>query len=166
MVKKGFTLAETLVVIAIVSIFFSFAAKVITTKPKPRRQSIAHGYFECYIDGGLKQRMVQNGVPTEPKNMSGSCKFTPVNGVSFYNINSYNPSFTKIEPNIAEPIFIAINPGNTITFSKDGDSYTLESDETISDENDTFFETVYPDSKMCNYNGQHCSMRSGVMISW
>ena len=50
MVKKGFSLAEALVVMAIISIFFAAASKIITTRPKPPKQVNQHGYYECYLN--------------------------------------------------------------------------------------------------------------------
>lgn len=51
--KKGFSLAEALVVMAVVSIFFAAVTKVITTRPKKPKQANLHGYYECYVDGGM-----------------------------------------------------------------------------------------------------------------
>ena len=77
MVKKGFSLAEALVVMAIISIFFAAASKIITTRPKPPKQVNQHGYYECYLNvyqtinaAGQQvtvsrptQRYVRNNVP-------------------------------------------------------------------------------------------------------
>ena len=54
--KKGFSLAEALVVMAVVSIFFAAVTKVITTRPKKPKQANLHGYYECYVDGGMYER--------------------------------------------------------------------------------------------------------------
>lgn len=157
MVKKGFSLAEALVVMAIISILFSVAAKVITTRPKPPKQTTAHGYFECYLNGGLWQRTVIDGVATEPKSMGSQCQFKPQTGVAFYNINSHNPDITRFEPNINNTLNISISGGSFIfngsTLTSDGGTYS---------DNTLFFQTMYPNSEI--YNGGN--MRQGVMISW
>ena len=68
MVKRGFSLAEALVVMAIISIFFAAATKIITTRPKPKIQVNPHGYFECYKLGGTQyQRSVREQLEIENK---------------------------------------------------------------------------------------------------
>lgn len=161
MVKKGFSLTEALVVMAIISILFSVAAKVITTRPKPPKQNTAHGYFECYIqDGALWQRTVIDRVATEPRAMGEQCQFKPPTGVAFYNINSHDPDITRFEPNINKTLDISILEESFIfngeTLSSDAGSDADNTDNTF------FFQTMYPNSEI--YNGG--TMRKGVMISW
>lgn len=159
MVKKGFSLTEALVVMAIISILFSVAAKVITTRPKPPKQTTAHGYFECYINNGeLWQRKVVDGVATEPRAMGNQCQFKPQTGVTFYNINSYNPSITRFEPNINNTLDISISLDGSFIFNGE----TLSSDAGSDADNALFFQTMYPNSEI--YNGG--TIRKGVMISW
>ncbi len=55
--KSGFSLAEALVSMLILSVFFIATAKVITTKQPAGKIAITHGFYECYRDssGELKQ---------------------------------------------------------------------------------------------------------------
>ncbi len=161
MVKKGFTLAETLIVMAVISILFSVAAKVITTRPKYKKQSVSHGYFECYkTGGGMYQRTVRDEVATAPTSVADECVFTPPSGISFFNIHSRNPNASRFEPVINKRLRIRL--GESIAFyDGNSNSYLLESDgvNTV-DGADAFYQTIYPDSQL--YNGA----TTGVMISW
>ena len=109
--KKGFSLAEALVVMAVVSIFFAAVTKVITTRPKKPKQANLHGYYECYV-------------ATKPKAVT-KCKFQPPGNISFFNINTYGPAFySNMEPNISRDIWVEVN--KCIILSNDsGISYNL-----------------------------------------
>lgn len=122
--KKGFSLAEALVVMAVVSIFFAAVTKVITTRPKKPKQANLHGYYECYVDGGMYERYVRNGVATKPKAVT-KCKFQPPGNISFFNINTCGPAFySNMEPNISRDIWVEVN--KCIILSNDsGISYNL-----------------------------------------
>ena len=158
MVKKGFSLAEDLIVMAVISIFFAAAARIITTKPKTQRQNNPHGYYECYYTGSLHQRYVREGVATETESVS-KCTFDPPNGVAFFNINTYGSTcFSGFEPNINKSIDISINSNGDIVLSN---TYKLENNDTVENAK-VFFETLYPDSEIYN-NGIY---RTGVMFSW
>ncbi len=160
MVKKGFSLAEALVVMAIVAILFACASKVITTRPQPKKQVTAHGYYECFLNGStLSQHYVKEGL--ESFVTTGSCTFEPPPGVAFFNINSYGAVYhSSFQPNINTPLTISISGGN-ISLTSESDSISLQSnDEELNLRN--FFRMMYPNSKI--YNGG--TMRTGLMISW
>jgi len=153
--KKGFSLAEALIVMVIISVFFAVGAKVFTTRPKPKKQINSHGYYECYLNGGLKQRYIREGVETPEKSV-GTCTFEPPTGIAFFNINSYSPTtHSSFEPNINNILTISIGGG--ISISGQGLSSNAEQDEVR-----MFLQTMYPDSKLYN-NG---SIRQGIIISW
>lgn len=145
---------------AVISILFSVAAKVITTRPKYKKQSVSHGYFECYkTGGGMYQRTVRDEVATEPKAVASECVFTPPSGISYFNINSRNPNASRFEPIISNRLYISLSGG--VTFRNDrGESYSLANDNVNTADSTTFYQTVYPDSQL--YNGA----TAGVMISW
>jgi len=159
--KKGFSLAEALIVMVIISVFFATAAKVITTKPKAKRIVNEHGYYECYIKGGgIYQRYVRQDLPAEEENVS-VCSFEAPTGVGFFNINSYSPvAHSSFEPNINNKLRINISGGG-INISSSNGSYSLSSN-TDSDIQKKFFGAIYPDSELFN-NG---AIRSGILISW
>ena len=170
MVKKGFSLAEALIVMAIVSILFAFGAKVITTKPKPIKASYPHGYFECYLDGGvMKQRYVRENIPdSDNPPVVDVCEFEPPFGAAYFNINAYGSAYyTSSEPNITNKLFINVG-AESIQISSNGGLMTINSTDTgtgLENQKQSiklFFEIMYPDSEMYN-NG---AMRSGIMISW
>ena len=177
MVKKGFSLAEALVVMAIISIFFAAAGKIMTQRPKPQKIEYPHGYFECYLDGAtLKQAAANEEVEKENIVASGGvCKFEPPKGVAFFNLNTYGQAFySQYEPNVNKVINIRINntPGaaNFITFSNGQDQFDIpaEKDQSSSqfrNEREAaqgYFMGIHPKSKICN-NGNY---RTGVMVSW
>ena len=59
-----------------------YKRQVITTRPKKPKQANLHGYYECYVDGGMYERYVRNGVATKPKAVT-KCKFQPPGNISF-----------------------------------------------------------------------------------
>lgn len=157
--KNGFSLAEALVVMVIISIFFAVGAKVFTTRPKPKKQINSHGYYECFQGGGLQQRYVRDGVET-PTQSVARCTFEPPTGIAFFNINSFSPvAHSSFEPNINNTLTISVGGG--ISISGDGKSISLASNAS-QDEIRMFLKSLYPDSKLYN-NG---SIRTGIMISW
>lgn len=174
MVKKGFSLAEALVVMAIISIFFAAASKIITTRPKPPKQVNQHGYYECYLNvyqttnaAGQQvtvtrptQRYIRNGVPTAAEEVA-TCKFEPPNGIAFFNINSYGSIFhSSFEPNIKNTIDITFS---NVSIRLNSDTGLLYLNNNSTEENvKMFLSTLYPDSHIYN-NG---NIRTGVIISW
>lgn len=179
MVKTGFSLVEALVVMAIISLLFTATAKVLTVKPKPKVQTTAHGYFECYKNGSTTyQRYVRENVETDPE-MVTLCEFKPPTGVLFYNINTtIEPVYSSFEPNINQTLKIQIqsqdviiNAGeNSMKLTKPTDD-TPEQNEDIQADIQTFstreqvkdyLASFYPNSKIYN-NG---NVLSGVIISW
>ncbi len=162
MVKKGFSLAEALVVMAIIAILFSCASKVITTKPQPKRQLTSHGYFECYLDGAtLMQRYVRENVESSLSSAGGSCRFEPPSGVAFFNINTYGTVlYSDFQPNINNDLSIIID-GSNIRIESTTGSLTLSSNEDAENMRN-YFKLTYPDSKIYNSG----AMRTGLMISW
>ena len=171
MVKNGFSLAEALVVMAIISIFFAFASKVITTKPKAIKQDTPHGYFECYRNGStgpLMQNYVYEVVIKEPEEVS-ACKFKPPVGAAFFNINVYGRFYSAFEPNITNEISITVAPHTGyIQMTVDGSAVSLPSNSSSADYEQlkerikVFLESKYPESGLYN-NG---SFNNGIMISW
>lgn len=177
MVKKGFSLAEALVVMAIISIFFAAAGKIMTQKPKPIKQQNPHGYFECYLDGAtLKQSSAIEEAATDPIDAEGgACTFEPPKGVAFFNVNTYGPAFySDFEPNVNNTINIKINnAAGAKDFVKiyNGDkTFYIESDDNpLSKEFDNqkesakvYFQAIHPKSQIYN-NG---NVRTGIMFSW
>lgn len=160
MVKKGFSLAEALVVMVIISVFFAMAAKVITKRPKIKRQENFHGYYECYYDGSKwAQHYVRDGV--ESVLDSGTCSFEPPVGVVFFNINSIKPvTHSSYEPNINNKLSFAID-GSKITIKGGNATLDLE-DNATEDEIKLFMNALYPESKIYNSGVS----RPGIMISW
>lgn len=176
MVKKGFSLAEALVVMAIISIFFAAAGKIMTQKPKPIKQQNPHGYFECYLDGGThKQSSAIEEAATDPVVAEGgACKFEPPKGVAFFNVNTYGRAFySDFEPNVNNTINIKINTASTtddfITIYKDSKTFVIKAADALStnfrneqESAKVYFEAIHPKSQIYN-NG---NVRTGIMFSW
>ena len=176
MVKKGFSLAEALVVMAIISIFFAAAGKIMTQKPKPIKQQNPHGYFECYLDGGtLKQSSAIEEAATDPVVAEGgACKFEPPKGVAFFNVNTYGRAFySDFEPNVNNTINIKIHnvadADDFVTIYKDSKTFKIASADPYTSEfqnqkesAEVYFEAIHPKSQIYN-NG---NVRTGIMFSW
>ena len=93
MVKKGFSLVEALVVMTILAVFFAFGARIMTTKPKLKKQDTEHGYYECVYQGGHKQRYVIEGVASAVENLS-QCKVAIEQNAGFFNVRLVVPTYT------------------------------------------------------------------------
>ena len=177
MVKKGFSLAEALVVMAIISIFFAAAGKIMTQKPKPIKQQNPHGYFECYLDAGtLKQSSAIEEAAADPVVAEGgACKFEPPKGVAFFNVNTYGRAFySDFEPNVNNTINIKINDvagaGDFVTIYKDSKRFNIAASvnplstefQNQKESAEVYFEAIHPKSQI--YNNGH--LRTGIMFSW
>ena len=86
-IKPGFTFAEVLISMLLMSIFFVATAKVMTVRQKTEVHENPHGYYECYQSGSLMQHRVDGTNTTIPINTpSNQCEFVPMRGLPFYNI--------------------------------------------------------------------------------
>ena len=78
--KKGFTLAESLVVLLVLSVFFGATAKVMTKKRPSEVATYQHGYYECWFKYDNNRthyyRYTVEGIPGEVEE-GDRCKFTP-----------------------------------------------------------------------------------------
>lgn len=161
---QGFSLVEALVVMTILAIFFAFAGKVITTKPKPKLQRTTHGYYECYYSGGLHQRYVLEGNETEPEAVS-QCVFTPRSGTVVFNVNAKwnNGFYTGFEPNVNDNLLISGLPGSVMvkTQSYTGGATALENNNNLKTLK-SYLKMAHKKSKMYN-NG---NVLNGIFISW
>ena len=87
--KKGFTLAEALVVLLVLSVFFGATAKVMTKKRPSEVATYQHGYYECWFkyDNDKKHyyRYTVEGIPGEVEEGT-SCKFTPSITAALYQL--------------------------------------------------------------------------------
>ena len=91
--KSGFSLAEALISMLVVSVFFMATSKIITTKPKKEIEQSKHGYFECYVeDNVMKQKRSDGSFGATPVTVASGhpCRFTPPNGVAFFVIYALN----------------------------------------------------------------------------
>ncbi len=106
--KSGFSIAEALIAMLILSTFFVVTSKAVNIKPKQEVSENPHGFYECYInpaDTTIKDQFVLNdGVIALPDKKGNDCRFIPpksVPHVIIYNItnrkyyNSIQPQFTN-----------------------------------------------------------------------
>lgn len=161
--KNGYSLAEVIIVMMLLSLFFLVSTKVMTQKPKPKSQTDTHGTYECYYDSGLKQRLTIENEEFEAESVS-KCKFETQPGVAIYNFNAImkDGGYQNTEPNINEVFYITISSNGIITISNDiGAQKILEVN---IDEEDilSYFQTIHSNSKIYN-NG---IAKFGLMISW
>lgn len=175
--KRGFSLAEALVVMTVVSIFFAFAAKVVTTRQKPQVASNPHGYFECYLDGNtLMQARKNEQVLIAPQNANGTCTFQPPKGVAEFNITTTGIALyqatvpcantdinIRIDNNSEDPSITILTANDEYRITSEDSDIDSELDERTLEESlrGTFRES-YPDSQIYN-NG---NIRTGIMFAW
>ena len=102
--KCGFSLAEALISMLILSLFFIATSKIMTTKPKAEISENKHGYFECYHDGtNLKQKRSDGSYAGAPINVS-ECSFIPPKGIAFANIYVLNTTGIRHFDDDGEPV--------------------------------------------------------------
>ena len=83
----AFTLAEVLIAMLVMSLFFMATTKVMSIRQKPLVQEYPHGYYECYNLNGLKEHRVDGGTETIPRNSAvGRCRFMAPKGLPVFNI--------------------------------------------------------------------------------
>lgn len=132
--KNGFTLAEMLVSMLVVSVLFAVSTKLLTHKPPVQTVTNPHGFFECYYkEGELYTHSMKGQAEVEPK-PAKNCNFEPQLGLAFINIHYYDPHISEDEKsyfNSQEPLidsnFEFTNPAsiahyypNCFTLSGDG----------------------------------------------
>jgi len=124
-IKFGFSLAEALVSMLVLSLFFIATAKIITVKQKDKPKIVA-GYYECALVGSER---VENG--TTEKNASG-CAYNPpprsVNNIYICSVLSNNIRCTS------EPAGIDAKLDLPMTFRPEELSLTFNGTKTV----DTF----------------------------
>ncbi len=166
MVKKGFSLVEALVVMAIISILFAVATKVITVKPKTKVQENIHGYYECVYRGTYWEKYNKDGIET-PYTSVTSCKFNPPVGASFFNVVAVNSTRNKCyrgyEPNINKQLTFNVGTDVQITSFDPYETMTLHLDEEVCSEVRDYFNSLYS-SGVEMYTGG--TVLSGVFIGW
>ena len=115
MVKRGFSLAEALIVMAILSIFFAFGAKVVTRPQKPRSEGANHGYFECVQTGAASftERYVLNGAVASTRENIDFCEFEARPGSAVFLVRGKcgDTFYNTFEPNINNRLNIVFSNG-------------------------------------------------------
>ena len=177
--KFGFSLAEALVSMLVMSMFFIATSKIITTKPKKEVEANRHGYFECYIDsdGSMKQKRADGsyaGVPTAV--VGNTCRFTPPRGIAFilmYALNDYNGRKFYLAQ---EPQFNAEDGVDEITITRNELRYFHYQPymEDVGEGNENtyvlmnFFQSSYPSSSIYKLLKDSGNTYSGpaVFIGW
>ena len=99
--KLGFSLAEALMSMLIISVFFVAATKIVTQKPPKETEMSPHGFFECYYRGRLYTHALR-GDSEVPEAPAANCNFQPPAGLSFINVH-YVTGNTYL--NSQEPLF-------------------------------------------------------------
>lgn len=113
-ILPAFSLAEVLIAMLVMSLFFLATTKVISVKQKDDPNETPHGYYECLGDGNYSIHRVDGGAETIPEGSTSTiCEFKPVKNIPFYNIYAIriNPIgfYKQVEPQITDE--------NEITFS-------------------------------------------------
>jgi len=116
-IKRGFSLAEALVSMLILSMFFMATSKIITIKQKDEARVKTTGYYECYEKDGKMYEKYYNTTLNEV----GKCVFNPPytrpNKV-LYSINN-ECIYTTFELEISDTLEIN---ATDLTINSTGDS--------------------------------------------
>ena len=106
--KKGFSLAEALISMLVISVFFIVASKVMTMRPKTEYALARHGYYECYKYGGNSyQKRVDGTVAGELVQINNKCQTIPPAGIPYVTVYLYhnNRLHLFIEPHFTDELF-------------------------------------------------------------
>ncbi len=154
--KFGFSLAEALVSMLVMSMFFIATSKIITAKPKKEIQANKHGYFECYYEGVvLKQKRSDGSYAGEPINAGNDCTFTPPSGIAFAVIYTLHNTNGRKFYHSQEPQFNSDKGEDVITISGSELSNFQNETEQVEEGGNSniyelmnFFQSSYPSSSI------------------
>lgn len=107
--KQGFSLAEALVSMLIVSIFFIATSKVASYKPRTEPQTNIHGYYECYVSGNTFTQKTDSGNASQV----AQCIFNPPSGIAYSMVYTLNSGSVRlsVEPQFTSAMTINNSQG-------------------------------------------------------
>lgn len=127
--KEGFSLAESLVVMLILSVFLAASSKVITQKKEEPQVSNQHGQFECWKSGSHYYKHIIDGVISETVTGT-SCKFKPRVNAAIYHLyviyGNKNGYYMESIPNITSELSITLNNNTTTLTNSDNKTLTYD----------------------------------------
>ena len=179
--KSGFTLAEVLISLAILTIFFAASARIFTQRPKQIIAHNPHGFYECYYNNSSLYSYYEYGeFPQAPTPQTGDyCEFIPPTNAGFYNITLIGLVGSKLKihheliNNINQPI--KIKPSAQQFYNEATNSYYAINnfdDETAYQTYMKYLRSSYPTSKIAlnaennGYNEIGTNNDRAVFISW
>ena len=140
-------MVEALISMAILSLFFVFAMKVITIKPKKEILSSPHGHFTCCG--------------------KTNCEFKPPVGVAFFNVHAANAAKTQFyagyQPNISNKLFV--NAVAQKMTNENGVASNISSLPDLSSITKTVFNN-YLNLSVSDSVAKNCNNKGLVYISW
>ena len=179
--KKGFSIAEALVSMLVVSVFFLATSKVMTQKQPRETQETIHGFYECYVkneDGEKKlkqRRAIEQSSP--PEQSVTQCELDPPSGIAFAII--YAIAGTADDPMEGKnKIYRAVEPqfNKTFTIASDEKLRTFHSDFLMDVQADSldwtdvqkFLELSYPHSGLLEMmkNGEYDPQDPALFVGW
>lgn len=175
--KKAFSMAEILVSMLILSIFFVVSSKTITIKQKNESMRKVHGYFECYYkNGSLYYAKSKTGERVSLKKAGGStCPFIPASNSSLFQItvlfpNEGNYNTYDDQQFINTSSIKVVPPSGAGAAAKIGDVSVLPNDNNIND--NVNYQVVKNNLEITNSKSniiqdlQSGSVGGAVVISW
>ena len=85
--KSGFSFAEALISMLVISVFFLATSKVMTQRQPDDVIWHSHGFCACYYSGGLKlECSLNDSKPKEKTITTGACKINLPRNATMYNI--------------------------------------------------------------------------------
>jgi len=185
--KKGFSLAEILVAMLILSIFFLAGAKVYTRKQKDEVMKKIHGFYECYWDGGtLKAAFSKTGSHPTPQNSGNQCLFNTIRNNSLFTYTILFPDSKggySMQYYINSPTAVVVPPSSennltaTITDEENGSIklrlgegdnmvYLNDALEGEADDYDMVMNKLKLTAKRANIIEEENNQNGAVIISW
>ena len=115
--KNGFSLAEMMISMLIISLFFVAATKLITHKKPQEELKQPHGFFECYYSGGRLYTHTMQGQTETSAVAAPNCNVDLRSDIKFINIHYINGNtyFNTQEPFFEKSLKLS-NPTDLQTY--------------------------------------------------
>ena len=167
--KRGFSLAEMLVAMLIVSVFFTAATKVMTQRPKKEVVKSPHGFFECYYSGNSLFKQTQKGTSGAEAVRAQNCNFMPPVGLSFINVHFlYDGHYYNFQEVLYDNMFELANPGDIAAYYSqyvEGEAAEHYGKEPVELRN--YLRATYPASRILQqWPNEEQAPASALFISW
>lgn len=174
--KKGFSIAETLIVLIIMSVVFGATAKILTKKRPNDAIVHQHGQYECWLNGSnyISRYIIEGQEAIQTENTTG-CSFKPNLDISLYHVylvyrNQRGFNLMTIH-NIAQEMNITFTSQNIVIENKITEEKSLYGPDPIEEGKGdynafkTSIEQMYSNLNLIS-QGDAGKISHGVLIVW